>query len=601
MALPRALAAGQALEEYRIDAVLGMSAFGITYQAYDTLLDMTVAIKEYFPAQWVVRHPQHPAVVIRSKPDRTLFIWGMACFLREARVLLKLKHPNIVQVLRFFEANRTAYMVMDYEQGHSFETVVAARGLDEQQLIALLMSVLDGLEAIRQRGILHHNIKPDNLYIRPDGSPVLLDFSSGREVLYCRQRAAIAAGQPLSDTNPVGGQYADYIHQESWVDGYALAEVAYYAVSGILPSSAATRIAALEAAEPDPLVSLLTVAKKPYSLALLQAIEQGLRLPVDRQLTLEQWRQGLLRTVRHSPTAIQQRIFLLGLLVSLLLHLAWLATTPDPLPLPTVQVLPPMLPLPSQVIPALPEERPAGEIWVEPMTQMSFVWLPSGQLTRRDKTGQSSQAIAGFWLGQYEVTNEQYQLYQPTHDSGRYQGHHLTGPQQPVVQVNWEEVTDYAAWLSDDNDIFQLPTEAQWEYACRAGNQAKYSWGDAPDTLYLNYADKNIRLRWADSGQDDGYAVTAPVGKFCPNAWKLYDMSGNVWEWMADWQDFNPGGSAVAKNNLMINQASLGRDIRGGSWGSVSAYTECAHHVNIAPDMSDVNLGFRLVRIPMKL
>lgn len=602
----QALQAGTLLEEYRIEAVLGISAFGITYLARDTVLEMSVAIKEYFPKQWVLRHPQRPTVMIKSRTDRTLFIWGMACFLREARALLKLKHPNIVQVLRFFEANHTAYMVMDYEHGYSLETVVTAQGLDAPRLLAILMPVLEGLEAVHQQGILHHNLKPDNLYIRPDGSPVLLDFSSGREVLYCRQRAVEAANQSSvnnTELEPIGGhaEYAHYLQQESWVDGYGLAEIAYYAVSGMLPAALNARQQALDSGEADPLVPLAITAKNHYSPALLAAIESGLQVTVASRLTLAEWRQALWYAARPPIREVRSKFVLLMLLVILLWQIISLQVQVESTSPVAVSAL--LLAASSP-----PKKQPVpGEIWIEPMTQMSFVWLPSGQLTREERGSNSqqkrttSQVIAGFWLGQYEVTNEQYRLYQPLHDSGRYQGHSLNEPKQPVVQVNWEEAAEYAAWLSDEQDIFQLPTEAQWEYACRAGTTSRYYWGTEFNSMYLNYADKNIKLRWADLQQDDGYAVAAPVGKFCPNGWHLYDMCGNVWEWMADWRDFPRPASGFMAQNLMVQQASAGRDIRGGGWSSTAAYSQCSLAINTAMDLQDMNLGFRLVRVPLSL
>src|SRR5688572_10551466 len=122
-----ALASGTLLLEYRIERVLGTGGFGITYAAHDTHLDKTVAIKEYLPAELAVRQ-EMASITVRSEQSRAAFTWGREQFLKEARVVGRFNHPNLIHVYRFFEANETAYFVMEYAEGVTLEELLKRKG-----------------------------------------------------------------------------------------------------------------------------------------------------------------------------------------------------------------------------------------------------------------------------------------------------------------------------------------------------------------------------------------------------------------------------------------------------------------------------------------
>ena len=168
----------------------------------------------------------------------------------------------------------------------------------------------------------------------------------------------------------------------------------------------------------------------------------------------------------------------------------------------------------------------------------------------------------------------------------------------PVTCVSWNDAAGFCTWLSRKaGDTCQLPTEAQWEYVCRAGTSTRYSAGD-PDTALrgiANYADKNITWPWADKEHNDGFAYTAPVGRFRANAWGLHDMHGNVWEWCADWYGENtyktsptsdPGGAAEGRSRVL----------RGGGWSTFAPHL-CRSAARAAgtPSRSNAYGGFRVV------
>ncbi|MCP5087419.1 MAG: formylglycine-generating enzyme family protein [Rhodobacteraceae bacterium] len=242
---------------------------------------------------------------------------------------------------------------------------------------------------------------------------------------------------------------------------------------------------------------------------------------------------------------------------------------------------------------------------------MEFVWIEGGTFwmgcgeqeteCSSDEKPRHQVTVNGFWMGRTEVTNAQYRQFIPKHDSQDFKGHSLNADEQPVVYVSWEEATNFIDWLTKSNkgkDEFRLPTEAEWEYAARAGTTTARYWGDNPDDAcqYANVADETAKKEmsdWTIHNCDDGYAVSAPVGSFRPNAFGLYDMLGNVWEWVADpWHDNYEGAPSNAKV-WEEGDANL-RLLRGGSWGSDPQWVRCALRLRYS---FVVRLdGFRVVR-----
>jgi serine/threonine protein kinase/HAMP domain-containing protein len=232
------LAPGFQLFEYRIDAVLGQGGFGVTYLATDVHLNVKVAIKEYLPAGFAQRSSDK-SVGPRWPEDGAVYQDGLDRFLVEARTLATFRHPNIVRVARFFEANRTAYMVLEYERGKSLKQWWPRRKrIREAELLSLLQPLLDGLAVVHGAGFLHRDIKPDNVYVRKDdGSLVLLDFGAARQ----------AVGQAGAMADVVTPGYAppeqyDNGAQGPWTDIYSLGATLYWMITDTKPPAAPARV-----------------------------------------------------------------------------------------------------------------------------------------------------------------------------------------------------------------------------------------------------------------------------------------------------------------------------------------------------------------------
>src|SRR3954464_8553944 len=230
---------GITLADYVIDRPLGGGGFGITYLARDSNLQLPVAIKEYFPSELAARSADNSVRVRTAKPEhQEQYDWGLERFLDEARALATFRHPNIVRVLRYFRENGTAYIVMEYESGLSLKRWLPQNTpLGKRALLSIVYPLLDGLEAVHKTGFLHRDIKPDNIYVRADGTPVLLDFGAARRVTANKDMTNI-----VSPGFAPFEQYHSQGNQGPWTDIYSLGAVMYWMTTGKKPVESASRV-----------------------------------------------------------------------------------------------------------------------------------------------------------------------------------------------------------------------------------------------------------------------------------------------------------------------------------------------------------------------
>lgn len=229
------------LKRYVIGQKLGQGGFGITYRGFDLKLRMEVAIKEYFPSDFVSRADDRKTLVLNSRENAELFSYGLKAFTKEAHTLAQLKHPNLVRVLNLFEMNATAYLVMDYYEGetiHDFLARKPSRKLPWREAIQVLLPVLDGLQTVHDQGFLHRDIKPRNLYRTHQGQIILLDFGAARQVVSDRSRhsslAIYSSGYAAFEQHVQG-------KQGPWTDVYGAAATLYFLLTGQTPPAADAR------------------------------------------------------------------------------------------------------------------------------------------------------------------------------------------------------------------------------------------------------------------------------------------------------------------------------------------------------------------------
>ncbi len=274
--------------DYRVERVLGAGGFGVTYLALETAVDRYVTIKEYFPTDFALRS-NDLAAVPRSHGSEDDYTWGLDRFIDEARTLGKFDHQNIVRLYRYFRENNTAYMVLHFEEGRSLKSWLQGLGRTPRQkeLDQLVEPLLDALSVIHQADFLHRDIAPDNIIVRSDGSPVLIDFGSARGEIAQHTRTISALVKP--GYSPYE-QYAETGKKQGpWTDIYAFAGTLYHAVTGKRPPDSPSRVIK------DELQPAEQVAVGSFRPRFLRAIDRGLRLDIDqRPQSIAAWRGELL-------------------------------------------------------------------------------------------------------------------------------------------------------------------------------------------------------------------------------------------------------------------------------------------------------------------
>ncbi|TIH14911.1 formylglycine-generating enzyme family protein [Marinifilum sp. JC120] len=241
------------------------------------------------------------------------------------------------------------------------------------------------------------------------------------------------------------------------------------------------------------------------------------------------------------------------------------------------------------------EATPSRE-WVEPFTGMEFVWIPAGcfmmgspesEKGRKEYEGPVRKVcVDGFWMGKYEVTHGEWVTIMGKDPDY----HYFDGFEKyPMSSVSWDDTQKFIQKLNGRGvGRFRLPTEAEWEYACRSGTTTRYSFGDTINTDQANYIEE-IKPS-IDSG-----SIKA-VGTLGPNKFGLYDMHGNVWEWCEDTFEWYPPGPA--QNPLIVKTDNPVRVVRGGSGFSSAEYLRSAFRGGYKANERELLNGLRLVRNP---
>ncbi len=292
-----ALAPGTRVDEYILENILGGGGFSIVYLAKSAKTNEQVVIKEYMPSTLAMRAPDL-AVISKDEKNNDRFTHGRRLFFQEASTLTTLKHPNIVNVINFFRANGTVYMVMEYHEGVNLQSYIKKHkgNLSEPFIKAVFLPLLDGLKQIHQQGLLHLDIKPSNIHLRSGANPLLLDFGAVHEVMHSRQfqpNQVVTPGfSPIEQLDPGG-------YVGPWTDLYAMGATMRACIEGASPPPAPQR------REKDTTKPLASVFKKRYTPHLLEAIDWAME--VDPLLRPQSVEQMVAAINGHSPRQDKKR------------------------------------------------------------------------------------------------------------------------------------------------------------------------------------------------------------------------------------------------------------------------------------------------------
>lgn len=267
------LPVGTILNRYRIDRIIGEGGFGVTYLAMEPVQQSYVAIKEYFPKRFANRQGGSSTIVPnRSIADQRVFQWGLKRFVDEAKVLARLDHPSIIKVQRYFELHGTAYLVMDYCDGKPLDKYVEEGSeVSPRRIFQIYTALINALEHVHHQGIIHGDLKPSNILVHSDGTPILLDFGSARQAML-----RMAVGQ-VSDGYSPPEFYGASDKIGPWSDIYGLAATFYRLITGVKVPVATDRTSL------DKFTSASTLVTDGYSAEFLNLIDNSLRLTTSER------------------------------------------------------------------------------------------------------------------------------------------------------------------------------------------------------------------------------------------------------------------------------------------------------------------------------
>ena len=289
-----ALAPGCRLDDYVIERRIGGGGFSIVYLARVADTGVEVIIKEYMPLKLAFRDSD--GVTIRTRDDQSNenFSHGRRLFFQEASTLATLKHPNIVNVINFFRAHGTVYMVMAYEKGMNLQDYIRRHNgnLSEALIRTVFPALLDGLKLIHTQGMLHLDIKPGNIYLRAGGNPLLLDFGAVHQILQSRQfqpsQVVTPGFSPIEQLDPSG-------YVGPWTDIYALGATMRACIEGSAPPPAAER------RMKETMKPAVVAFRRRYSQGLLAAIDWAMEVdPLLRPQSVDELIEAL---ERDAPAA----------------------------------------------------------------------------------------------------------------------------------------------------------------------------------------------------------------------------------------------------------------------------------------------------------
>ncbi|NJN61097.1 MAG: SUMF1/EgtB/PvdO family nonheme iron enzyme [Coleofasciculaceae cyanobacterium RL_1_1] len=561
-------------DTYRIDRQFDGGGFGILYQATDLRQKRTVAIKTLNPT--------------RIASDR--FQQEQIKFINEAMKLAKFQHRHIVEVFEVVESGGVLGMVMEFVQGDNLAECLQQRGQPFKELIALryIQQVGEALALLHDRQMLHRDVKPLNIMRRSanQNEVVLIDFGLARELEFGVTQTFTNAGTPAyAAPEQFRRGREGQVKPGAYTDVYGLAATLYALLTAQNPFPAEFRLLGVPLTEPRQ-------HNGSISDRVSRAIVRGMAIEIrERSATVAEFLSdlGLGRSGGGQPPP---KVVTPARPVSVGLGLSRFRAE-------TVQVDQRGKIVKRQIIePEYFTERVNG-IGIEMVAiPGGRFWMgsPDGEESRSDnESPQHEVSVSDFFLGKFTVTQAQWravaqlpQINQSLNaDPSRFKGDN-----RPVERVSWDDAQEFCTRLSQaTGKAYRLPSEAQWEYACRAGTTTPFAFGATLNTDIANY-DGNYTY---GNGKKGVYREqTIDVGSFPPNAWGLYDMHGNVYEWCEDSWHNNYNG-APTDGTAWIDNGTEYKLLRGGSWINYPRNCRSASRSNTARDFRDFNIGFRVV------
>ena len=591
---------------YRIEKQFAGGGFGIVYKAQDLRRNRTVAIKTLNPVQIGSDR-------FEEEQDR---------FMNEGMKLAKCQHPHIVEVHELVRAKGLLGMVMEFVEGETLAECLAQRGKPFEESVALeyVRQVGEALQVLHRRSMLHRDVKPLNIMRRKDcpDEAVLIDFGLAREVAFDLTQLMSNSGTPHYAAPEQFGR-DEQVKPGAHTDVYGLAATLYTLLTGEAPFPAEFQRQGVPLIEPrkhNPQISERVNGAIMKGMALevsdrcgwvwsfLEALGIGEMGPAPLSPRILEPKEQRNSSLTNWPIEYDHNPFELGYLDENLVYTS--PHRPNPAPyicsFETVRV-----DKQGKIIKRIPGTAECCDIDLGNGVELTLVRIPSGEFMmgspnsekgRDDEEGpQHRVTVQEFWLGKYPVTQSQWHQVAslPKQDLDlKPDPSHFEGGNRPVEQVSRQDVQEFCRRVSQQAGIsgmdFGLPSEAQWEYACRAGSTSPFAFGPTITSNLANYDGNNSYSEGPKGRYRQG---TTPVNEFFPNAWGLSDMHGNVWEWCADnWHSKYQG--APSDDRPWLSNKSKTLLVRGGAWCNPPESCRSACRSYLLFDLLGPGGGFRL-------
>ena len=541
--------------KYRIEAYLASGGFGNTYVATDLAFDERVAVKELFVKGICGRNASTGEVCVSLSENRISYDAHREKFRKEARRIRKLNSRHVVKVRDLFDDNDTSYYVMDFIDGESLSARLhrEQRPLTEAEVCSFLPQVLDGLRSLHAEHIWHLDLKPANIMVDRQGKVLLIDLGASKQ-LQTADGVSVSTSSAMAYTQGYAPPEQMDQHFERfgpWTDLYALGATLFHLLTLQRPPSASDILDDADAALAMPGVSsrmqqLVRWLMTPGRNGRPQSVEE-VRGGWDEQTETTEGVAQVLSSVRNNQPIASQN------------EETFIASS---------------LPAVKRLIDDM--------VFVAGGTFLMGATIEQLGDAAKDETPTHQVTLDSFYICKYQVTQSLWEEVMG-HNPSYFKGENL-----PVENVSWNECQDFILRLNAmSGKNFRLPTEAEWEFAARGGNNSRG----------YKYAGSNNLNEVAWYGDNSG-KQTHPVGTKSPNELGLYDMSGNVWEWCQDWYgkynikvEKNPQGPMISFFRTFFSS----RVLRGGSWDSLAWSCRLSFRNLGSPGHRGSYYGLRLV------